>query len=159
MMKKYSKNSLIFLTTACVVMGTGLILSFSAFTTPSKESTMTQHTTSSGLIYQVLTPAPKDALKPRSGQKVVVHYTGWLEEQGKPGKKFDSSLDRKEPFTFVVGKGQVIKGWDETLLDMHVGEKRRITIPPALGYGARGIGTLIPPYSTLIFDVELISIQ
>lgn len=116
-------------------------------------------TTPSGLQYQIITAAAKDAKKPKSGQKVVVHYTGWLDDNGALGKKFDSSYDRKETFTFIVGKGQVIKGWDETVLSMHVGEKRRVTIPPALAYGSRGIGNLIPPFSTLIFEVELIELQ
>ena len=88
-----------------------------------------------------------------------MHYTGWLDDNGVPGKKFDSSVDRGEPFKFVIGVGQVIKGWDEGVLTMKVGEKRRLIIPAALGYGARGAGNVIPPNSTLIFDVELISVD
>ncbi len=92
------------------------------------------------------------------GQVIEVHYTGWLDDNGKPGKKFDSSIDRGTPFKFIVGVGQVIAGWDEALLSMRVGEKRHLIIPPALGYGARGAGNSIPPHATLHFDVELLSI-
>lgn len=127
--------------------------------TPHKESAPMQKTTTpSGLQFQILNEAPDQAKKPKAGQVVVVHYTGWLDEQGTPGKKFDSSVDRSSPFSFVVGKGQVIKGWDESLLDMKVGEKRRVHIPPTLGYGSRGAGAVIPPNATLIFDIELIEI-
>jgi len=91
-----------------------------------------------------------------AGHKVVVHYTGWLTN----GKKFDSSVDRKEPFTFQLGAGQVIKGWDEGVAGMKVGGKRRLEIPPDLGYGSRGVGGgLIPPNSTLLFDVELLDVK
>ncbi len=92
---------------------------------------------------------------PQSGQTVVVHYTGWLTDK----TKFDSSVDRNEPFSFVLGQGQVIKGWDEGLSTMKVGGKRTLTIPPTLGYGARGAGGVIPPNATLIFDVALLEIR
>jgi len=92
---------------------------------------------------------------PRPGQTVIVHYTGWLTN----GKKFDSSVDRGEPFNFVLGQGQVIKGWDEGLSTMRVGGKRRLVIPPGLGYGARGAGQDIPPNSTLVFDVQLLGVR
>lgn len=88
-----------------------------------------------------------------------MHYTGWLDENGTIGKKFDSSVDRGQEFTFVVGIGQVIKGWDEGVMMMKEGEKCRLIIPSELGYGARGAGGgLIPPHATLIFDIELIKI-
>jgi len=93
---------------------------------------------------------------PAAGQTVTVNYTGWLFVNGKKGKKFDSSLDSGEPFSFTLGKGQVIKGWDEGLSTMHVGGKRTLIIPPELGYGARGAGGDIPPGATLMFDVDLL---
>jgi peptidylprolyl isomerase len=114
-------------------------------------------TTKSGLKYQTLEPAKTDQ-KPTKGKVVTVHYTGWLEENGQPGKKFDSSVDRGTPFQFIVGVGQVIKGWDEGVMDMSVGEKRRLIIPGDLAYGSRGFPGAIPPNSTLIFDVELIEV-
>ena len=96
---------------------------------------------------------------PKPGQTAVVHYTGWLYENGAKGKKFDSSVDRGQPFEFPVGKGQVIAGWDEGVATMKVGGKRTLIIPPALGYGDRGAGGVIPPNATLIFDVELLGIK
>jgi FKBP-type peptidyl-prolyl cis-trans isomerase len=109
-------------------------------------------TTPSGLKYTIL-KVGKGAT-PKPGQEVFVHYTGTLTN----GKKFDSSRDRGQPFSFKVGAGQVIPGWDEALSTMKVGERRKLTIPPKLGYGAAGAGGVIPPNATLIFDVELLKL-
>jgi peptidylprolyl isomerase len=114
---------------------------------------------SEGVAFEVLSQPQEKAEKPHTGQTVTVHYTGWLEEDGKPGKKFDSSIDRGRPFSFKIGTGMVIKGWDIGVGEMKNGEKRRITIPHTLAYGARGVPGVIPPNSTLIFDVELINIS
>lgn len=112
----------------------------------------------SGLKKEVLTAAPATAASPQPGKKVTVHYTGWLDNGGKQGEKFDSSVDRGTPFSFIIGIGQVIQGWDKGVMSMKVGEKARLTIPAELGYGTRGAGGVIPPNATLIFDVELISV-
>jgi peptidylprolyl isomerase len=96
---------------------------------------------------------------PQTGQTCVMHYTGWLYVNGAKGDKFDSSVDRNEPFEFKIGMHQVIAGWDEGVATMKVGGKRTLIIPPALGYGARGAGGVIPPNATLIFDVELLGVK
>jgi peptidylprolyl isomerase len=96
---------------------------------------------------------------PKSGQTCVIHYTGWLYQDGAKGRKFDSSVDRGEPFEFSIGVGQVIGGWDQGVATMKVGGKRTLIIPPALGYGARGAGGVIPPNATLLFDVELLGVK
>ncbi|MGY2052141.1 FKBP-type peptidyl-prolyl cis-trans isomerase [Methylobacterium sp. JK268] len=114
-------------------------------------------TTPSGLKYK--DDVVGTGAQPQAGQKVSVHYTGWLDDKGKKGKKFDSSVDRGQPLDFAVGTGQVIKGWDEGLSTMKVGGKRTLVIPPDLGYGARGAGGVIPPNATLIFDVELLGVR
>ncbi len=91
-----------------------------------------------------------------AGQTVQVQYTGWLDQDGQKGRKFDSSRDRNQPFSFKLGAQQVIAGWDQGVAGMHIGGKRTLIIPPDLGYGARGAGGVIPPNATLIFDVELL---
>lgn len=119
----------------------------------NKDMTGTEVTTPSGLKYTDEVIGSGEA--PKSGQTVTVHYTGTLPD----GKKFDSSRDRNQPFSFQIGVGQVIKGWDEGVMTMKVGGKRKLTIPPELGYGSRGAGAVIQPNSTLLFDVELISVK
>jgi FKBP-type peptidyl-prolyl cis-trans isomerase len=109
--------------------------------------------TESGLEYEELVVGT--GASPQTGQTAVVHYTGWLTD----GTKFDSSRDRDRPFEFPVGQGRVIKGWDEGVVTMKVGGKRKLTIPPQLGYGERGAGARIPPNSTLVFEVELLEIK
>ena len=110
-------------------------------------------TTESGLKYLDMTVGTGRLAE--LGDTASVHYTGWLAD----GKKFDSSVDRKEPFSFRLGAGQVIKGWDEGVMGMKIGGKRKLTIPPQLGYGARGAGGVIPPNATLTFDVELLDLR
>lgn len=100
-----------------------------------------------------------DGREAEKGLTVTVHYTGWLYENGEKTTKFDSSVDRREPFSFVLGVGQVIKGWDNGVSGMQVGGSRTIVIPSEMGYGSRGAGSVIPPNSDLIFEVELIEIQ
>ena len=114
---------------------------------------MTSTTTASGLIIEEVSLGTGDTAA--SGQDVTVHYTGWLTD----GKKFDSSKDRDDPFEFALGARQVIAGWDEGVQGMKVGGVRKLTIPPALGYGARGAGGVIPPNATLVFEVELLGVS
>ena len=113
---------------------------------------MSSVTTGSGLEYEDI--ATGSGAQACAGQTVSVHYTGWLTD----GKKFDSSKDRNQPFEFSLGAGMVIKGWDEGVQGMKVGGVRRLTVPPQLGYGARGAGGVIPPNATLVFEVELLDI-
>jgi peptidylprolyl isomerase len=105
------------------------------------------------------TPSGLQIIDSKVGQTCVMHYTGWLYENGAKGKKFDSSVDRGEPFEFKIGLRQVIAGWDEGVASMKVGGKRTLIIPAALGYGAQGAGNAIPPNATLMFDVELLGIK
>jgi FKBP-type peptidyl-prolyl cis-trans isomerase FkpA len=114
---------------------------------------MSEKITDSGLKYEDLVLG--DGELAVAGQRVSVHYTGWLAD----GKKFDSSLDRDEPFSFMLGKGMVIRGWDEGVAGMKTGGKRKLTIPPHLAYGAAGAADVIPANATLIFDVELLAVS
>ena len=135
--------------TCAVSLGTS-----SAATAQAIGKTMT---TSSGL--QITDAKIGTGATPKPGQTCVMHYTGWLYENGAKGKKFDSSLDRGQPFEFPIGRQRVIAGWDEGVASMKVGGKRTLIIPPALGYGARGAGGVIPPNATLIFEVELLDVK
>jgi|SRR5579862_3971519 len=130
------------------------ILAVATFT-PAAAQPVT--TTASGL--KIIDVKVGTGPMPRAGQTCVMNYTGWLYVNGAKGKKFDSSLDRNEPFEFKIGAGQVIAGWDEGVATMKVGGKRTLIIPPNLGYGARGAGGVIPPNATLIFDVDLLSVK
>lgn len=114
-------------------------------------------TTSSGL--QIIDNQVGTGATPRPGQTCVMHYTGWLYENGAKGKKFDSSLDRGQPFEFPIGMRRVIAGWDEGVATMKVGGKRTLIIPAKLGYGERGAGGVIPPNATLLFEVELLGVK
>jgi len=114
---------------------------------------MSEKMTDSGLKYEDLVEGGGDLAE--NGKMVSVHYTGWLTD----GSKFDSSVDRNQPFSFGLGRGQVIRGWDEGVAGMKVGGKRKLTIPPQLGYGAAGAGGVIPPNATLVFEVELLEVH
>lgn len=129
-----------------------LLMSFTAFAETPK-----MNTTPSGLKYSDSTVGT--GTEAVSGKTVDVHYTGWLDDAGNKGKKFDSSVDRGEPFSFSLGAGEVIKGWDEGVAGMKIGGKRTLFIPASLGYGARGAGGVIPPNANLIFDVELLGVH
>ena len=120
----------------------------------SKKGMAKMNKTESGLEYEDLKMG--NGAVATKGQSVKVHYTGWLNNNGEKGTKFDSSVDRGTPFEFPLGAGRVIKGWDEGVAGMKVGGKRTLVIPPELGYGQRGAGAVIPPNASLIFDVELL---
>ena len=124
---------------------------------PNDSNAQDTITTSSGLRYiEQQTGAGEKA---KAGDNVIVHYTGWLYIDGDKGNKFDSSVDRNQPFSFPLGAGRVIGGWDEGVAGMRPGGKRTLIIPPGLGYGARGAGSVIPPNATLMFDIELLEIR
>ena len=139
---------------ALIVAPAGMIIAGAPTATAQNAKTMT---TASGL--KITDSKVGTGASPKTGQTCVMHYTGWLYENGAKGKKFDSSVDRKEPFEFRIGMHQVIAGWDEGVATMKVGGKRTLIIPPQLGYGARGAGGVIPPNATLIFDVELLAVN
>ncbi|HWK40172.1 MAG TPA: FKBP-type peptidyl-prolyl cis-trans isomerase [Hyphomicrobium sp.] len=143
------------------VMALALAVSLGAFagavSTPVLAQQGSTMTTPSGLT--IVDTQPGSGAEAQPGNRCVMHYTGWLYENGVKGKKFDSSVDRGEPFEFGLGQGQVIKGWDEGVAGMKVGGKRTLIIPPSLGYGARGAGGVIPPNATLMFDVELLEVK
>ena len=126
-------------------------------TTASAQTAGKTMTTASGL--QTIDSVVGTGASPKPGQICVMHYTGWLYTDGAKGQKFDSSLDRGQPFEFQIGRGMVIKGWDEGVATMKVGGKRTLIIPPELGYGARGAGGVIPPNATLLFEVELLGVK
>lgn len=158
------------------VLAIGTVLSLTAASgctkkdAPSGETTTTTTTTSTtaapatpqgnGTVTAPVTELKIEEMKTgtgaeaKAGQQVSVHYTGWLTD----GKKFDSSLDRGQPFKFMLGAGQVIPGWDKGVAGMKVGGKRKLTIPPQMGYGERGAGGVIPPNATLVFEVELLGV-
>jgi peptidylprolyl isomerase len=143
------------------VAALALIASLGAITGAASTPALAQEgktmTTSSGLTIADTTVG--SGAEARPGNNCVMHYTGWLYENSAKGAKFDSSLDRGEPFEFPLGAGRVIKGWDEGVAGMKVGGKRTLIIPPQLGYGARGAGGVIPPNATLLFDVELLDVK
>ena len=141
----------------CGVVAIAIIGSFATPEHSMSQSAAKPVTTSSGL--QIIDTKAGTGASPRAGQTVTVHYTGWLYQNGARGKKFDSSVDRGEAFSFPIGQGQVIRGWDEGVVSMKVGGKRTLIIPPQLGYGARGAAGAIPPNATLIFDVELLGVK
>jgi len=152
---RFSRRTIIRTATAAVAAAVSLPLAVqmaSAQTAGKKPMT-----TASGL--QIIDSKEGTGASPKTGQTCVMHYTGWLYENGQKGKKFDSSVDRNEPFEFPIGQRRVIAGWDEGVASMKVGGKRTLIIPPELGYGARGAGGAIPPNATLMFDVELLAVK
>jgi peptidylprolyl isomerase len=153
-MRMFKCDGLMAIAMATVVAGALTVGTPIAATAQSPGKTMT---TASGL--QIADTKAGTGATPRTGQICVMHYTGWLYQNGAKGAKFDSSVDRGQPFEFPIGTGRVIKGWDEGVASMKVGGKRTLIIPPDLGYGARGAGGVIPPNATLIFEVELLGVK
>jgi peptidylprolyl isomerase len=145
--------------TIFIVSGVALVIAAIACVpdTAAAQTAGKTMTTASGL--QISDSKVGTGASPKPGQTCVMHYTGWLYENGQKGKKFDSSVDRNEPFEFPIGQRKVIAGWDEGVATMKVGGKRTLIIPPTLGYGARGAGGVIPPNATLMFDVELLDVK
>jgi len=140
-----------------LMIGLGGVLASVSTTVATAQTAGKTMTTASGL--QITDSVVGTGASPKTGQTCVMHYTGWLYQNGAKGKKFDSSVDRGQPFEFSIGRHQVIGGWDEGVSTMKVGGKRTLIIPPALGYGDRGAGGVIPPGATLIFDVELLAVK
>jgi peptidylprolyl isomerase len=140
-----------------VALAGATLLAAGATTPAAAQTSGSTMTTASGLKIQDTKVGT--GATPQAGQTCVMHYTGWLYENGAKGQKFDSSVDRGQPFEFPIGRGRVIKGWDEGVASMKVGGKRTLIIPPELGYGARGAGGVIPPNATLMFDVELLAVK
>ncbi len=147
-MKRLSRTSIFTLSVLLSTLGGGGIMAAG-----EKDSNAQEISTPSGLKYLDQVVGTGDVAV--AGKNATVHYTGWLEN----GNKFDSSVDRGQPFSFPLGAGRVIKGWDEGVQGMKVGGKRKLTIPSELGYGPRGAGGVIPPNATLIFDVELLGVR
>jgi len=143
--------------TLALIAGLSVVFTTGSSTHAAAQSLGKTMTTSSGL--QITDSKVGTGATPKAGQICVMHYTGWLYQNGAKGKKFDSSVDRGEPFEFPIGTHRVIAGWDEGVATMKVGGKRTLIIPPALGYGANGAGGVIPPNATLIFDVELLDVK
>jgi peptidylprolyl isomerase len=135
----------------------GSVIALGASATATAQTAGKPMTTASGL--QISDTTVGTGASPQKGQTCVMHYTGWLYENGKKGKKFDSSVDRGQPFEFPIGVGRVIAGWDEGVASMKVGGKRTLIIPAKLGYGERGAGAAIPPNATLLFEVELLGVK
>jgi FKBP-type peptidyl-prolyl cis-trans isomerase FkpA len=154
-MRRFSRVTLS--TMAAIALIVLIVSAVSMPTTATAQTPGKPMTTASGL--QIIDTKVGTGPTPKPGQICVVHYTGWLYQDGQKGKKFDSSVDRNEPLEFPVGQRKVIAGWDEGVASMKVGGKRTLIIPPDLGYGARGAGGVIPPNATLMFDVELLGVK
>jgi FKBP-type peptidyl-prolyl cis-trans isomerase FkpA len=147
---------------AVVLLGAVVAAPVFAQSAPNSSAQVTSKLDANPKQLQKIDIKQGDGAEAQTGKVVVVHYSGWLYDPTAPegkGKKFDSSLDRKVPFGFFLGEGKVIKGWDQGVVGMKVGGKRRLIIPPELGYGERGAGGVIPPNATLIFDVELLEVK